>query len=108
MQTQFLPDSVGDAKSSTTIVSFATISTVRKGFDVAARNSDVSQRSIVESPKLVNRQAPASPPADSRLKSGKKRRDRRAATRRNSSRPFRSLNVFGLNTSSCAGLSLMR
>jgi len=80
-------------------VSLATISTVRKVFDVAAGNSDISWLSIVESPQLGNRRAAVWPAADSRSKSRKKRRDKRAPTSVSGARRLRSLKVFGLNNS---------
>src|SRR5260370_31997207 len=93
------PNAAADTRPATTIVSFATISTARRVFDVAAGNSDVSQPSIVQSPQLGNRQAAVSPAADSRSKSRKKRRDKRAPTSGTAARRLRSLKVFGLNDS---------
>src|SRR6266852_7724037 len=45
------PKGIADARSATTIVSFANVSAPRKGFHVAARNSKVSQHPIA--PNLI-------------------------------------------------------
>jgi hypothetical protein len=70
----------------------------RRVLNLAARKFDVSQRSIIESPKLGNRQAALPPAADSRSKSRKKRRDKRAPTGSGAWR-LRPLKVFGPNKS---------
>jgi hypothetical protein len=68
--------------------------------NLAGRKFGVSQRSIIESPKLGNRHAALPPAADSRSKSRKKRHDKRAPTSGSGARLLRSLKVFGLNKSS--------